>query len=143
MVKFLAYSQADYIYLENQEFDSREYLTRSSNLMENKKTDFFILNLLFGIPYLIGTIILFTMLGAENFATTVVWAPFTISYIYMLIPNVFIAPLYGLITANFYSFLVDEWSENMGEVKNKWNIILAMGLIAISILFFVFFITGQ
>ena len=139
-VKSLGYSQANYMYLENQEFESREYLKQSSNLMKNKKKYLFLLDFLLVMPGLIGVFILLNMFGAKNFTAIIILTPLTISYIYMIIPSIFIAPLYGLITANFYSFLVDEWSEDMGKVKNKWNVLLVMALIAISIVFFVFYI---
>ena len=138
IMKGFAYSQANFIYLDNSKLKSTEYLSDSSDLMENNKMELFLLGfLLYAIPYLITTFMIGFLFSMEMSKTGIVWGIFLKS-IYFIVLNIFISPLYGLIYANFYSFLADG-DDGAGETKSIWNAVVVVSLIIMTILSLILF----
>ena len=139
VIKTYAYSQAEFIYLDNQEFGVTQYLGFSSDLMENKKMGLFGLQLLmYPLPQLI--LIFLGYVIFHGIVTKDIMQSFMNSLFFMS-ANLFISPLYGLIYANFYSFLADG-DEGAGERNSIWTIVLVVALIILTVLSFILFMNS-
>ena len=99
IIKGMAYSQAFYIYLDNPELTASECIKESEDIMDGFKTDYFILNLLFGLAAVLlflPVIILALTIIFFNLVDTV-WLEIIFS-----IWNYTLYPFFVLFSTNFY-----------------------------------------